>query len=835
MSRYLIVDVGSTTTKAILFSPDDDGWHFVRREAPTTVEAPHADVAIGLLEVLEDLGKATGLELVADGRPTLPLLLTSSAGGGLAVVVTGLVRRVTSRSAEPAALGAGAMLLDTIALDDGRVPYRKIEMLRTLRPDMVLFAGGFDGEALSGPVFLAELLRQADLRSKLSDSVQLPVVYAGNAYATELVRKTLADRYLFHPVPNLRPDGDIENLEPARAAIHDLFMDHVMSNAPGYAALKGWVGAPILPTPSGVAKILELATADTDQKMLVIDIGGATTDVFTAQGGKVFRTVSANLGMSYSALNVAVTAGIDAITELLDGEFSTRDVWNRILNKHIDPTSLPATGEDVRLERALAAVAIREAVREHLEVMSGAPLSLGEDDLSVRTIGRRWKARDKKAKKKGKKGLDVSGYDLIVGSGGILSHSPRAATAWMLTSALAPKRKTKLAADSAFMFPQLGVLSVEDPVLAVTLFHSLGLVMLEKDGTAPAVPPPARKSLTGGATLVSGPFLVRRELAAEGEVLVGVGESVTPETIIGRCTRKFLRPFFLSVAEAIESEPEKLHEYMSKGVGDEIAVGETLARRPAGLFREKQYISPVAGTIRRILPDGTLVVRELAERTEALRSVQVAKELEIDPRQLKAHIKVVVDQEVERGQALAMRFTGKGVISCSSPFRGRVERIDRDFGIILIAPIHEELDVSAWCPGRIETVEPRGVTISLDATVVTGVWGHGGEAVGELVIDHAKTGGISVFPRATKAELKALLDRGAAGLVTGSLDFADILKEPPPFPIVLTEGFGQREMRPDLARAFGAHAGRLAVMDGTTELRVGVRRPRVILPRKSST
>ncbi len=828
MVRHLIIDIGSTTTKAILFSADEHGWRFVRREAPTTVEAPHTDVAVGLLQVLGDLGEEAGVALVKDGRPTLPLLLSSSAGGGLAVVVTGLVKRVTSRSAERAALGAGAMLLDTIALDDGRAPYRKIEMLRTLRPDMVLFAGGFDGEALSGPVFLAELLRQADLRSKLSDSVKLPVVYAGNAFAAELVRKTLSDRYLFHPVPNLRPDGDTENLQPARAAIHDLFMDHVMSNAPGYAALEDWVDAPILPTPSAVAKILELATTDTDRTMLVIDIGGATTDVFTARSGKVFRTVSANLGMSYSALNVAVTAGIEPICELLGGELSTREVWNRILNKHIDPTVLPTTEENVRLERALAAVAIREAVREHLEILSGAPLSLGEDDLSLRTIGRRWKAKMRKKRKR--KGLDVSGYDLIVGSGGILSHSPRAATAWMLTSALAPKRKTKLAADSAFMFPQLGALSVEDPALAVELFHSLGLVMLEKDGVASAVPPPVRRSLFGGATLASGPLSVRRELAAEGDVLVGPGEAVTPETIVGRCTRKFLRPFFLSVAEAIETEPERLHEFMEKGVGDEISAGETLARRPAGIFHLLQYISPVAGTIRRILPDGTLVVRELAERTETLRAVQVAKELDVDPRKLKPHIKVAVNQEVERGQALATRFTGKGVVSCPAPFRARVERIDCDFGIILIAPIHEELDVNAWCPGRIESVDDRSVTILVDATVVTGVWGHAGEAVGDLAIDRVQAGGISVFPRASAEVLETLVDGGAAGLVTGSLDFADIIEEPPPFPIVLTEGFGRREMRPDLADAFRAHDRRLAVMDGTTELRVGVRRPRVVLP-----
>jgi len=98
----------------------------------------------------------------------------------LAVVVAGLVKAVTSTSAERVALGAGSIILDIIALDDGRTPYRKIDMLKKLRPDMFLLAGGFDGGAVFGPVFLAELLNQSGLRPKLSAKVKLPVIYAGN-------------------------------------------------------------------------------------------------------------------------------------------------------------------------------------------------------------------------------------------------------------------------------------------------------------------------------------------------------------------------------------------------------------------------------------------------------------------------------------------------------------------------------------------------------------------------------------------------------------------------------------------------------------------------------
>ena len=177
-TEFCITDVGSTTTKAILFRKDA-AWSFLRREAPTTVEKPDEDVGVGVRNAFRALEAQSGMTLLKDGVPAVPYLSTSSAGGGLAMVVTGLVREVTSRSAERVALGAGSILLDVVAMNDGRTPYEKIEALKSLRPDMILLAGGFDGEAISGPVYLAELILEAGLRPKLSESADLPVVYAG--------------------------------------------------------------------------------------------------------------------------------------------------------------------------------------------------------------------------------------------------------------------------------------------------------------------------------------------------------------------------------------------------------------------------------------------------------------------------------------------------------------------------------------------------------------------------------------------------------------------------------------------------------------------------------
>jgi len=902
MERLLIADVGSTTTKAVLFVKSGD-WSYRRFEAPTTVEAPHEDVTVGLRAALEGLSRATGERLLAGDDPALPLLATSSAGGGLAMVVTGLIRRVTSRSAERAALGAGAILLDTIALDDGRVPYKKLGALKSLRPDILLFAGGFDGEAYSGPVFLAEIVRQADLRPKLSPEARLPVVYAGNVNARDLVEETLGDRYVVRPVPNLRPEAERENLEPARSSIHELFMEHVMSHAPGYRGLAARVSAPILPTPSAVARLLETVTAGGDERMLVVDVGGATTDVYTARGGEVFRTVSANLGMSYSLLNVVDTAGISAIHELLNIDLSEIDLLNRLGNKYLDPTRLPPSAEDQVVEWAAATVAVRHAVMEHLAVLGGAPLSRSKEELEIRalTLGR------KKRRKPLDETLALAGYDVVVGSGGILSHSPREAAAEILIAALNPVGAVGLAVDSAFLFPQLGILSRSEPELAVELFHALGLTRLgtllasrgdavsargersdggEVAGRAPAgrierlpleegasadlkvrglsvkratalggpcgllldargrppadrrtrfVPghvevPPRRDRMEVEPVVVSGALRERRELAVPGTVVVEAGERVEPDTLVARCTRTFPRPFFLRPADALDVAPSEVAAHLVKGVGDTVETDEVLARRSAGILRDKSFRSPVAGTFERLLPDGTVVLREKEEGAGELVAVQVARELDLLPRQCRPYFRVSVGDEVEKGQPVARRLTTGAAEFVKSPVRGKVARIDEKFGIVLVEPILEELAVRAWLPGRVLETTGRGAVIEGSGTRIRGSWGCGGEGVAPLAFDRLDRGHIAAIPRPRAETLDAAIRTGVAGLVVPGLDLAAVRAAEPPFPVVLTESFGAAEMGREVRDALSAHRGRPALIDGTTVLRVGVRRPRVILP-----
>src|SRR3989442_2519500 len=200
----LATDCGSTTTKAILIEKGADGFRLATRgEAPTTVEAPFEDVTRGVLNAVREVEELRGRRLLDGDRILTPqqgedgvdlYLSTSSAGGGLQMMVSGLVLQMTGESAQRAALGAGAIVMDVIALNDGRRPYQKIRRLRQLRPDMILLSGGTDGGDVGRVAGMAELVVAADPKARLGADYRLPVIYAGNADAAPIVRDLLDHR-----------------------------------------------------------------------------------------------------------------------------------------------------------------------------------------------------------------------------------------------------------------------------------------------------------------------------------------------------------------------------------------------------------------------------------------------------------------------------------------------------------------------------------------------------------------------------------------------------------------------------------------------------------------
>ena len=475
----IATDCGSTTTKAILIEKKEEGYRQTfRGEAPTTVEAPFEDVTRGVLNAIQEVEELSGRRIL-DGETIITpaagnvgvdiYISTSSAGGGLQMMVAGVVQAMTSESAQRCALGAGAIVMDALAANDGRLAHEKIERIRQLRPDMVLLAGGTDGGTVSHVVELAEDIAAADPKPRIGTGFQLPVIYAGNADAREKVDKVLGEKTALTVTENIRPTMEAENLGPARHVIHDLFLEHVMAQAPGYRKLMGWTGAPIMPTPGAVGQIMQTIARQQGINVVGVDIGGATTDVFSVFGEIFNRTVSANLGMSYSISNVLAEAGLDAIMRWVAFDLDEADLRDRIKNKMIRPTTIPQLLQELQIEQAIAREALRLAFVQHRELAVGL-----KGVQSERTLADVFEQGAT-----GESLIQMMELDLLVGSGGVLSHAPnRQQSCAMLIDAFQPEGITRLAVDSIFMMPHLGVLSTVDEQAATEVFERDCLIYL---------------------------------------------------------------------------------------------------------------------------------------------------------------------------------------------------------------------------------------------------------------------------------------------------------------------------------------------------------------------
>ena len=474
----LATDCGSTTTKAILVVLTPDGYRLAGRgEAPTTVEAPFDDVTVGVRNAVEELEDITGRRLFDDSENLIcpcegengvdAYFSTSSAGGGLQMAVTGVISTISGQSAERAALGAGAIVIDTIALDDPRKNYERIEHLRHIRPDMILMAGGTNGGTKRHVEMLAETIRAASPQPRFGAGFNLPIIYSGNTEAKEVVDELLSPIASMRYVNNVRPDLDEEDVFEARQAIHDLFLEHVMQQAPGYSELMAMTSADIMPTPTAVGLIIQEVAKQRNQNVLAVDIGGATTDVFSVFDNHFHRTVSANYGMSYSLCNVMAEAGVENIMRWLPFDFDVSVFRDILRNKMIRPTTIPEIKEELEIEQAAAREALRLSLIHHKQLAVNLKGTSRERD-----IGDAFAMDDICI-------VNLMNLDLCIGSGGVLSHAPeRKQAARMMLDAFQLEGVTQLAVDSIFMMPQLGVMSQLAPKAAEEVFEHDCLIIL---------------------------------------------------------------------------------------------------------------------------------------------------------------------------------------------------------------------------------------------------------------------------------------------------------------------------------------------------------------------
>ena len=411
MTSAVCVDVGSTYTKAALI--DLDGARLVRRaEVPTTAAG---DVLTGLDQAVAAVGGGD------------QWYVCSSAGGGLRLAVAGYEALVTAEAGHRVGLSAGAQVVHVAA---GRLDGRAIAALRAARPDVILLVGGTDGG--DEETLLHNARRLATSRTRT------PVVVAGNADAGPAAEAVLTERGIaVTRTGNVLPRIGVLDPGPARAAIREVFLTHVIG---GKRLSRGNRFASMVraATPDAVLAGVELLADRTGSGVLVVDVGGATTDVYSALqpdaeaetgprrdvAGTLWRsrTVEGDLGVAVGAPGTVAAARAE---------------------------KLPGPEGDRQLAATAAMIALRRHARGH-SPGPGQPRTGGRDLRDVR---------------------------LVVGSGGVLRHG---GGAYVLDAVLgdtaggwAVPAAARTVVDREYVLAAAGLLAIDHRHAATELLNGL--------------------------------------------------------------------------------------------------------------------------------------------------------------------------------------------------------------------------------------------------------------------------------------------------------------------------------------------------------------------------
>ena len=450
MSAALLIDFGSTYTK--LRAVDLAARRVIGSgQGPSTVAT---DVRVGMRAALADLERRA---------PKLPRfryrLASSSAAGGLRMVTIGLVRELTAEAARQAALGAGAKLVGTFAY---RLTASDLECIAQLAPDIILLAGGTDGGNMEVVLHNAAALA--------ASAIDCPIVFAGNRAAADDARRLLAAKTLAC-TGNVMPEFNQLDIEPARAAIRQVFIERIV-HAKGIDRAAAEFDSVLMPTPAAVLEGARLLADGLPGvrglgALLVVDPGGATTDVHSVAAGepapgvipqglpepRVKRTVEGDLGMRHNAAAIAEAAGLQAIAA--DAGLAPARAAALLAQVGADVGRLPANAEETAFDQALARAAVRLAVRRHCGTIETVYTTTGPVTVQ--------------------RGKDLSRIDAVIGTGGALvaSPDPRAVLRMALADATEPlalkPRSPRLLLDREYLLYACGLLQSVEPQAALEL------------------------------------------------------------------------------------------------------------------------------------------------------------------------------------------------------------------------------------------------------------------------------------------------------------------------------------------------------------------------------
>jgi uncharacterized protein (TIGR01319 family) len=451
--KYLTADFGSTYTKLTAIDAGK-AEILATSTAFTTIDT---DVMEGYNFALQQLKDKVG-DLDYD-----QLLCCSSAAGGLKMVALGLVPELTAKAAKMAASSAGAKVVKTYAFEISKAEQDEIY---AINPDLILLCGGTDGGNKEVIINNAKKLCEIDR--------DFSTIVAGNKSATYEVESIfLESKKDFVITENVMPEFNKLNIEPAKQKIKELFINKII-DAKGLNKVQAMANSEIIPTPLAVlngCELLSKGTANTTGlgDLMAIDIGGATTDVYSISAGTPTfdnvmikglpepynkRSVEGDLGMRYSLTSLADEIDLDALSKEI--KIDTNDIEKWIEICRVTPTTLAEKSSiNQTIEEGLAKYALKLAVERHA----------GRVETTFTPFGQMYIVS----------GKDLTQVELIVGIGGVLVNSTNptnileGAKADSQNIMVLKPKQPKYLLDKKYIFASMGLLSALDANLALTI------------------------------------------------------------------------------------------------------------------------------------------------------------------------------------------------------------------------------------------------------------------------------------------------------------------------------------------------------------------------------
>ncbi len=390
MENVILLDFGSTHTKVVVVSLKEEKILHTDCFASTV----KTDARVGLQQCL-DSAKSV---LAEDKFEEAIKLASSSAAGGLRMAVIGLSQNLSIKAGRNTAFGAGGKILFTLS---GKITPEQIQEFINAKVEIVLFCGGYENGNETIVLHNATVLAESNLR--------IPIIYAGNSSIITNIRGLMQmGRKECFIADNLIPNVGQLNTAMAENIVREVFLQRIV-NMKGLDKVKEILDGILMPTPSAVLSAGELLTRGTETEtgigeLMIIDIGGATTDVhsFAEQtsykGAKLSgaketyskRTVESDLGVRESSGLILNEIGAEKLSESCGKDVQ----WIKDAIKHrvVVNDYIPDTEDEKHLDEVLTGIAVKASTRrhagriEHIHSANCKLLQVGKNITTVKSI-----------------------------------------------------------------------------------------------------------------------------------------------------------------------------------------------------------------------------------------------------------------------------------------------------------------------------------------------------------------------------------------------------------------------------------------------------------------